>query len=222
MQKYAIVVAGGLGTRMGGGMPKQFILLNGKPVLYYTLNAFLSAYEDLDVILVLPVDHLAAGQKIIDAFFHQKKIRIVAGGATRFHSVQNGLQWVDRESIVFVHDAVRCLVSTNLIRRCYEASVEYGTAIPVIDSHDSMRMVNSEGNLALERDRVKRVQTPQAFQSSILLPAYKIGYQDKFTDEASVVDASGHKLHLLEGEETNIKITHPIDLVIASHLLVTG
>jgi|SRR5688572_6552770 len=215
MKKYAVIVAGGSGSRMNSNLPKQFLLLNGKPVLYYTIDTFLKSYEDLEIILVLPEDHIAAGQEIIDAFFDYTRIRITEGGRTRFHSVQNGLQLINEESIIFVHDGVRCLLTPALIHRCYEAAVESGSAIPVIDSKDSIRMITEDGNEALDRNTIKLVQTPQTFHSKILLPAYKIDYKDKFTDEATVVEAFGLKVLLVEGEEHNIKITRPLDLEIA-------
>lgn len=219
MKKYAVIVAGGSGSRMHSNLPKQFLLLNGKPVLYYTLNTFLKAYKDLQIILVLPDDHIAAGQEIIDAFFNYDRIKITAGGRTRFHSVQNGLQLITEESIIFVHDGVRCLLTPDLIHRCYEAVLEFGSAIPVINSKDSVRMVHEDGNEALERGRIKLVQTPQAFHSKILLPAYKIDYKDKYTDEATVAEAFGLKVHLIEGEEGNMKITMPVDLTVAEGMI---
>ncbi len=219
MKKIAVIVAGGTGTRMNTDLPKQFLLLNGKPVLYYTLQTFLQAYEDLSIVLVLPEEHVAAGQEVIDAFFDYDRIQITVGGRTRFHSVQNGLQMVKEESIVFVHDAVRCMVTTDLIRRCYDAAMENGSAIPVIDSKDSVRQITNDGNEALDRNTIKQVQTPQTFHSKILLPAYQIDYKDKFTDEASVVEAFGLKVQLVKGEENNFKITQPVDLMIAEQLL---
>lgn len=222
MKKFAVIVAGGTGTRMNTTTPKQFLLLQGKPVLYYTIDTFLRAYEDLDIILVLPEEHVAAGQEIIDAFFDYNRIRITIGGRTRFHSVQNGLQLITEESIVFVHDAVRCLVSTDLVRRCYDAAMENGSAIPVIDSKDSVRLMTDDGNEALERSLVKLVQTPQTFHSKILLPAFNIDYKDKFTDEATVVEAFGLKVQLVAGEENNFKITRPVDLLMAEELLSAG
>ena len=219
MKKFAVIVAGGTGSRMNNSTPKQFLLLQKKPVLYYTINSFLQAYDDLHIILVLPEEYVAAGQEIIDAFFDYSRIQIAIGGRTRFHSVQNGLQLIQEESIIFVHDAVRCLVSVDLIRRCYDAAIENGSAIPVIDSRDSVRLITDEGNEALERTAVKLVQTPQTFHSKILLPAYQIDYKDKFTDEATVVEAFGLKVKLIQGEENNFKITRPVDLLVAEHLL---
>lgn len=222
MKKYAVIVAGGSGSRMKANLPKQFLLLNGKPVLYYTLSTFLKAYDDLEIILVLPEDHIAAGQEIIDAFFNYERIKITAGGRTRFHSVQNGLELIKEESIIFVHDGVRCLLTTDLIHRCYDAAIEFGSAIPVIDSKDSVRMVHEDSNEPLERSKIKLVQTPQTFHSKILLPAYKIDYKDKYTDEATVAEAFGLKVHLVEGEEGNIKITRPVDLTVAEGMINPG
>ena len=219
MKKFALIVAGGTGTRMNNTTPKQFLLLKGKPVLYYTINAFLQAYNDLQIILVLPEEHVAAGQEIIDAFFNYSRIQITIGGRTRFHSVQNGLQLIEEEGIIFVHDAVRCMVSIDLIHRCYDAAMETGSAIPVVDCKDSVRIVTEDGNEALDRAAIKLVQTPQTFHSKILLPAYQIDYKDKFTDEATVMEAFGLKVQLVAGEENNFKITRPVDLVMAEMLI---
>lgn len=219
MKKYAIIVAGGSGTRMGGQLPKQFMLLKDNPVLYYTLKTFLEAYDDLQVILVLPVEYIDMGQEIIDAYFDKERVRITAGGDTRFQSVKNGLSLVHEESVIFVHDGVRCLLSKELIHRCYQQAVETGTAIPAIASKDSIRLVTEEGNEAYDRNKVMLVQTPQTFHSKILVPAFQIDYKDKFTDEATVVEAYGLKVSLVEGEESNIKITRQIDMVVAEKIL---
>jgi 2-C-methyl-D-erythritol 4-phosphate cytidylyltransferase len=219
MNKYAVIVAGGSGTRMGGTTPKQFLLVNNKPVLYYSLQTFLNAFADIQIILVLPVDYTDMGQEIIDAYFDKEKIRITAGGDTRFQSVKNGLQLVEDDSIIFVHDGVRCLLTENLIHRCYAGAVETGTAIPVIISRDSVRIVQEESNDAIDRNKVMLVQTPQTFHSKILLPAFKIDFKEKFTDEATVVEAYGLKVTLVEGEENNIKITKPMDLLIAEKII---
>jgi len=219
MKKYAVIVAGGEGTRMKGDLPKQFMLLKNKPVLFYTINIFLKAYDDVQIILVLPEAHIAKGQEIIDGYFDNTRIQIISGGRTRFHSVQNGLSLIKDESIIFVHDGVRCLLTDDLIKRCYEAAVEFGTAIPAITSKDSVRIITGKDNEALDRERIKFIQTPQTFHSKILLPAYKIDYKDKFTDEANVAEAFGLKVHLIDGEENNIKITSPIDLLIAERLM---
>jgi len=219
MKKYAVIVAGGSGTRMGGSLPKQFLLLKDKPVLYYSIQTFLSAYTDMEVILVLPEAHIGTGQEIIDAYFDKERIQITEGGDTRFQSVKNGLQLVEDEAIIFVHDAVRCLVSEELIQRCYESAIETGSAVPAISSKDSVRLITEEGNDPVDRNTVMLIQTPQTFHSRILIPAYQIDYKDRFTDEATVVEAFGLKITLVEGEESNIKITRPLDMVIAENLL---
>jgi len=219
MKKYAIIVAGGTGSRMGGTLPKQFMLLKNKPLIYYSIKTFLEAYDDLQIILVLPVAYMDLGQEIIDAWFDKERIKITAGGDTRFQSVKNGLKLVEEESIVFVHDAVRCLASADLVHRCYELAAQTGSAIPVIRSKDSVRLVDEESNEPIDRSKIAFVQTPQTFHSKILIPAYQIDYKDKFTDEATVVEAYGLKVSLIEGEETNIKITKPMDLLIAEKIL---
>ena len=221
MQKYAIIVAGGTGTRMGSNTPKQFLLLNEKPVLYYTLKVFLEAYTDIQIILVLPEEYTDLGREIIDAYFDYSRIQITSGGETRFHSVKNGLALADKESIIFVHDAVRCLVTADLIHRCYENALKTGSAVPALRSKDSVRLLNEEenDNEVLDRSKVVFIQTPQTFHSRILIPAFEIDYKERFTDEATVVEAFGLKISLVEGEENNLKITRPIDLFIAEKLL---
>jgi 2-C-methyl-D-erythritol 4-phosphate cytidylyltransferase len=219
MKKCAVIVAGGNGSRMNATLPKQFLLLDGKPVLYYTLDVFLRSYDDMQLILVLPKEYLSDGKKIINDFFDEERILITAGGNTRFHSVQNGLQLIKEKSIVFVHDGVRCLLSTDLIHRCYEAAFKFGSAIPVIKSKDSIRILRNGTNEAIDRSCIRLVQTPQAFQSEILLKAFSTEYENNFTDEATVVEHFGLKVNLVEGEENNIKITNPLDLIIAEKML---
>ena len=219
MKKYAIIVAGGTGSRMGSNLPKQFLPLKDKPVLYYSVKAFLDAYDDLQIILVLPIAFTDIGQEIIDAYFENERILLTNGGDTRFDSVKNGLNLVKEESIIFVHDAVRCLVSVDLIHRCFEVAMRTGSAVPAVPFKDSVRVINGDGSEAIDRSRLAIIQTPQTFHSKILLPAYEIDYKDKFTDEATVVEAYGLNVSLTEGEETNIKITRPIDLVIAEQFL---
>jgi len=219
MKKIAIIVAGGKGTRMNNDIPKQFLFLKNKPVLYYSIKAFLDAYSDMQIILVLPQEHMAKGQEIIDGYFDNSRFRLCEGGRTRFHSVQNGLALINDESIIFVHDGVRCLVTEKLVQRCFESAAEVGNAVPAIASKDSIRFRTNSGNKILKRNKVMLVQTPQTFHSKILLPAYKIDYKEKFTDEASVVEAFGININLIEGEEANIKITTPGDFLIAESLL---
>lgn len=219
MKKYAIIVAGGSGSRMGGKLPKQFMLLKNKPVIYYTLKTFLDSYADIEIILVLPADYIDTGQGIIDSYFAKKNIRIISGGETRFLSVKNGLTLVEQESVIFVHDGVRCLLSKDLIYRCYNKAIESGSAIPAIVSKDSIRLVTDNGNIPYDRNKVMLIQTPQTFHSKILLPAFQIDFKEKFTDEATVVEAFGIKVFMVDGEEKNIKITTPLDLLIAEKVV---
>ena len=222
MKKIALIVAAGNGSRMNNEIPKQFLLLKHKPILYYSIQAFLEAFDDIEIILVLPQEFMANGQEIVDGYFDNSRFRFCAGGRTRFHSVQNGLAMIDDadESIIMVHDGVRCLLTPGLIRRCYDAALEFGTAIPVLPCKDSVRIVEANNeNSIVDRNRLRLVQTPQAFHNKILLPAFKIDYKDQFTDEASVVEAFGIKLNLIDGEEHNIKITAPLDLQLAEILL---
>ena len=221
MNKYAVIVAGGFGTRMGNAVPKQFLLLNNKPVIYYPINVFLKAYDVMQIILVLPEQFMNAGKEIVDQYFDHDRIHLTAGGETRFHSVKNGLRLVKEESFVFVHDSVRCLVTVDLVQRCYENCLRTGTAIPVVVAKDSVRLLSEDGTTSepLERNKVLMVQTPQCFHSQILLPAYNVDYKARFTDEATVVEAFGLKVSLVEGEERNIKITEPRDLSIAETFL---
>lgn len=219
MKKIAVIVAGGSGTRMGGEVPKQFLMLRDKPLLYYSLKKFLDSYEDMQVILVMHPDFLDRGQEIIDAYFEKERIRITVGGETRFHSVKNGLALIEEECIIFVHDAVRCMLSVDLIRRCYEKAITDGTAIPAIPSKDSIRLVTENGPEVFDRNKVMLIQTPQTFHSKIIIPAYQIEYKEKFTDEATVAEAYGMNVSLVEGEDTNIKITRPLDLIIAEKVL---
>lgn len=219
MQTYAVIVAGGSGKRMGSVLPKQFLLLKNKPVLYYTIESFLKAIPGIKIIVVLPEEHLELGKEIIDGYFDEQQIQLTVGGETRFHSVQNGLKLITEESIIFVHDGVRCLVGPDLIQRCYNTALETGSAVPAIECRDSVRMITEEGNDPVDRTKLRLVQTPQTFHSKILLAAYAIDYKERFTDEANVIEAFGLKVTLVQGEETNIKITNPIDLVVAEKIL---
>jgi 2-C-methyl-D-erythritol 4-phosphate cytidylyltransferase len=219
MEKYAVIVAGGSGERMGAAMPKQFLLLNGKPLLWYSITAFLSCYADIHIILVLPAEHLETGKKIIDALAPHHPILLTEGGVTRFNSVQNGLQLIKEDGVIFVHDAVRCLISKELIERCYTQALLKGSAIPAVQATDSIRIVDDEGHHVVDRKRVCIIQTPQTFLSTLLLPAFTVAYNDLFTDEATVVEASGKAVFLIEGDYNNLKITRPADMVIAENIL---
>ncbi len=219
MKKYAIIVAAGSGSRMGTTVPKQFLLLAGKPVLLYSINVFLEAFEDLQIILVLPKDYMETGKAISQSAIDPNRIQITPGGETRFQSVKNGIDHISQPSIVFVHDGVRCLLTDKLIHRCFEMAKEKGNAVPAVTSKDSIRIENKNGSEALDRTKVKIIQTPQTFRSDILQAAFNTDYRENFTDEAGVVENYGIKINLVEGEETNIKITHAFDLLVAEKIL---
>lgn len=219
MNKYAVIVAGGTGKRMGNIVPKQFLLLHAKPVLWYTLDTFIRAYADIKIILVLPKQYIEKGNVIKKKFAENNYIKIVTGGDTRFHSVQNGLKEINDESVVFIHDAVRCLISVPLIQRCYRQTLEKGSAVPAVAATDSIRIVNETHHSIANRQQVRIIQTPQTFLSNIILPAFKQEYNDAFTDEATVVESYGTKVFLTEGEYDNIKITRPLDMMIAERIL---
>jgi len=219
MKKYAVVVAGGTGTRMGNAVPKQFLPVLGRMLLWYTVRAFLEAYDDMQVILVLPVDTKQWGEELLHRLADSDRVQVVAGGLTRFHSVQNGLARIEGEAMVFVHDGVRCLVTPELIRHCYEEALSRGNAVPAVAATDSIRLIDDEGSTVADRSRVRLVQTPQTFRASVLAPAFQQEYITDFTDEATVVEAMGHEIFLVEGDPQNIKITRPADLLVAAQLL---
>lgn len=221
MRKIAVIVAGGSGQRMGATIPKQFLLLNGQPLLHHTLQRFLNTWTDLKVVLVLPSEHIKNGEQIVDSLQATERVIITTGGDTRFQSVKNGLSFVTEPAVVFVHDGVRCLVSSKLIIDCYHQTIEKGSAIPAVAATDSIRIVQGNGHQVIDRNLVRIIQTPQTFLSELILPAFDRPYEASFTDEATVVESYGKTVHLIEGEYTNIKITRPADLLIAEQIIAS-
>lgn len=219
MDKYAIIVAGGSGSRMGPSVPKQFLSLQGKPLLWYPIKAFLDAFSDIKIILVLPEQYISSEQAFVKTLPCAEQITITAGGTTRFQSVKNGLDHVPDNALIFVHDGVRCLLTVSLIHRCYEAALVNENAIPAVAAVDSLRVKTSSGSQVMDRATVMIVQTPQTFLSSKLKQAYCQEYQAAFTDDASVMEHAGESIHLVEGEDTNIKITRRLDLLVAEQIL---
>ncbi|PST83329.1 2-C-methyl-D-erythritol 4-phosphate cytidylyltransferase [Pedobacter yulinensis] len=220
MRHYAIVVAGGSGNRMGADVPKQFLPLNGRPLLMYTLQAFASSSFQPDIILVLHPAEQARWASLCKTFDFRIPHQIVQSGIERFHSVKNALSLITEPGIVSVHDAARPLVSTELIDRCYTSAAREGNAVAAVQATDSIRIAAGGKNRATDRRQVFLVQTPQVFRSSQLLPAYGRPYNKGYTDDASVVESSGVEIFLEQGERTNIKITYPADLILAEALLV--
>jgi 2-C-methyl-D-erythritol 4-phosphate cytidylyltransferase len=216
---YAVIVAGGQGTRMGTAMPKQFLELEGKPVLYHTIKAFTDAVPGIQIILVLPPHQLSFAQMVLQHFPDRIDLELVPGGETRFHSVQNGLQHIPEDALIMVHDGVRPFVSSSLIHTCLQTAQAQGSAIPALPVTDSMRVLSARGSQPINRDMLRSIQTPQTFRGNVLLPAYQQEYIPSFTDEATVVEHYGNEVSLVPGERNNIKITTPEDLTIAAMLL---
>ena len=218
-QRYAIIVAGGSGKRMQKDIPKQFIVVAGKPILMHTIERFAEVDSTIQIVLVLPDDQHEYWNGLVNKFNFPIKHKLAKGGEERFYSVLNGLQNVPLNSIVAVHDGVRPLVSVNTISDCYNVAEEKGAVIPVIPATESIRKVDGDRNTAVNRSNYFMVQTPQVFQSELLIAAYKQEYNSYFTDDASVVEKAGNAIHLVEGNVENIKITRPMDLKIANILL---
>ncbi len=218
-KKIAIIVAGGTGQRMGSVVPKQFLEIQGKPILLHTIDQFVAAFSDIQLVVVLPEGYIQEGQALLSKNGFTKNIVFVPGGDTRFQSVKNGLAQVKESAIVFVHDAVRCLLTPALIQRCYQQALENGSAIPAVSSTDTVRLMKGDKNELFNRENVMLIQTPQTFQSDILLAAFNQDYIASFTDEANVVEASGKPVSIVDGEFENIKITRPLDLAIADYIL---
>ncbi len=223
MKRYIIVVAGGKGTRMGGEMPKQFQLLAGRPVLMVTLEHLHALDPSLQVVLVLPQEHIDLWKSLCKEYAFEVPMKLAAGGTTRFHSVQNGLAVVDDidEALVGVHDGVRPFVSQQVYDAAYREALISGAAIPMIEIHDSLRhIIGCNGaSEVVPRDRYRLVQTPQVFKLSVLRAAYEQRFVESFTDDASVVEAMGHAVTAVEGNRENIKLTTPYDMMIAETVM---
>jgi 2-C-methyl-D-erythritol 4-phosphate cytidylyltransferase len=217
--KSTIIVAGGSGTRMGAAIPKQFLLLKGRPLLCWTIEAFHAFDAAMPIIVVLPEDQLSTWQSLCVAHGFNIPHTVTTGGAERFHSVRNGLGLVQGDGLVAVHDGVRPLVGAALIARCFAAAEQHGAAIPVVPIPSSVRQLTEEGSEALDRSRLRAVQTPQCFSVPLLRRAFELPYDPAFTDEATLVERLGMDVHLVEGEDHNIKVTTPIDLRVAELVL---
>jgi 2-C-methyl-D-erythritol 4-phosphate cytidylyltransferase len=219
MKKFVIIVAGGSGSRMGTEIPKQFLELAGRPVLMHTIQIFCDYDPDCELILVLPEKQWEfwAGLCLKHTFsiVHQ----MVSGGETRFDSVRNGLKLIPDEGIVFIHDGVRPLVSKETLDRCFEMAIKSGNAIPVLPVTESLRKLEGEQTISVDRSLYFNVQTPQTFRSEQILEAFKQNYDPAFTDDASVVEKVGYSIALVDGNSENIKITTPTDLIIAEAFL---
>ncbi|HQV38357.1 MAG TPA: 2-C-methyl-D-erythritol 4-phosphate cytidylyltransferase [Flavobacteriales bacterium] len=222
MERSTIIVAGGSGKRMASPVPKQFMLVKGKPVLCHVISAFHLYDPAMQIIVVLPKEQIDSWRVLCIGHGFTIDHTVVAGGEERFHSVREGLKEVAHDGLVAVHDGVRPLVSLGLIERCFAAAELHDAAIPVVPVSSSMRELTDEGSRALDRSRLRIVQTPQCFQVELLRKAFKLPYDPAFTDEATLVERMGNLVRLVEGDERNIKVTTPDDLVIAAALLEEG
>ena len=215
MKKFAVIVAGGSGSRMKETVPKQFMELQGRPVLMHTFDAFNNYDSQIEFILVLPKNQVEFWRELCEKHDFIIKYKIAFGGETRFHSVKNGLDLINKEGIVFIHDGVRPLVSVKTLQNCFATAIEKGNALPVIPVAESVRFVNGTGNKSVDRSKYFLVQTPQTFKTELIKKAFQQNYSDKFTDDASVLESFGKTINLVEGNRENIKITYPEDLIVA-------
>jgi 2-C-methyl-D-erythritol 4-phosphate cytidylyltransferase len=217
--RSVVIVGGGIGSRMRSETPKQFLDLLGKPVIIWTIEKFLEFDPEMRVILVLPESHMIVWHELIAKYKVARKVVTTGGGATRFHSVSQGLAHVSSSEIVAIHDAVRPLITHEILERCYSTAEKFGCAIPVIDTEDSLREVKDDGSHIIDRNVIKRVQTPQVFQAKKLLTAYENCVEQTYTDDATVYESYFGEVHLVEGDTENIKITFPSDMKIAEAIL---
>jgi 2-C-methyl-D-erythritol 4-phosphate cytidylyltransferase len=221
MNNYAVIVAGGVGKRMGEDVPKQFLFIGGRPILMHTMDAFIRYDKEIQIILVLPEEQVRYWQELCKECDFRINHIVRYGGETRFHSVKNGLKGIkpEEDSLIAVHDGVRPFVSKETLDRCFKTAREKGNAIPVVDINESVRMIEEIGNKSINREQLKTIQTPQVFQAKRLLDAYNIIYDESFTDSASVLERTGERIHMVKGDIENIKITTPFDLKVAEAIL---
>ena len=223
MERFAILVAGGQGLRMGGDVPKQFLPLGGRPVLMHTIDRFREVFPDMHIIVVLPQGQHDYWHDLCRRHHLERGFLTAPGGDTRFHSVLNGLNAIPAdvsEGLVGVHDGVRPFVSRDTLRRCYEEAARSGTAVPVVPVVETLRHVSPDGeSMTVPRSDYRLVQTPQVFSLALLRRAYRQPYAPQFTDDASVVEALGERITLVEGNRENIKLTTPADLLLAKGIM---
>lgn len=220
MKKFALIVAGGSGSRMNSDVPKQFIEVAGLPVMMHTIHTFLSFSSQIELIIVLPETFFGQWKTLCTKYNFDVKHTLVQGGETRFYSVKNGLAHIHEEGIVFIHDAVRPLVSLSTIEHCYSTALQKGNALPVIPVNDSIREVENNVNKSVNRARYFLVQTPQTFHTGLIKQAFQRCTDELINDDASVLEQTGENINLVEGNRENIKITTPTDLIVAEAFLL--
>jgi 2-C-methyl-D-erythritol 4-phosphate cytidylyltransferase len=219
IKKFALIVAGGSGSRMNSTVPKQFLLLKQKPVLMHTLERFAAYDSSVEIILVLPSSQFENWGELCFQYDFKILHRLVAGGDVRFESVKNGLSAITDEGLVAIHDGVRPLVSFETIDWCFKIAEEKGNALPVMPVVESVRMVEGDKSFPVDREKYVAVQTPQVFRVSEIKKAYSLGFDPAFTDDTMVLERLGIQINLVEGNRENIKITHSTDLIVAEALL---
>jgi len=219
MEKFAIIVAGGTGTRMQGDVPKQFMLLNGKPIIHYSIEAFYSYDPSVQIILVLHPEFNTYWQQLCLDFKIDIPHTVATGGKTRFDSVKNGLERIDNDGLVAIHDAARPVISAEFIRHNFSEATIHGSAMPGVALNDTIRMIDGDTSHQLDRTFLRAMQTPQVYKVSEIKRAYTQPYHPLFTDDASVMQAAGFPLHLTQGRADNIKITNPQDIALAEFML---
>lgn len=219
MKEYALIVAGGKGTRIKSALPKQFIEINGKPILLHTLEAFYRYSEKISVVLVLPEDDFGLWEKICKKINFNKPLLLQKGGETRFQSVRNGLDQMTGEGLVAIHDGVRPLVSEDIIGASFRLAAIHQCAVAAVRLKESIRMTDQDNTKAVDRSRFRMIQTPQTFNLQLIKNAYLMKEDPSLTDDASVAERAGHVISLFEGSYENIKVTTAEDLVIAESLI---
>ena len=219
MKKFAIIVAGGTGNRMQGDIPKQFVLLNGKPVIIYSIEAFFTHNPSVQIILVIHPEYLSLWERLAKEYKISAPLLVVAGGKTRFDSVKNGLKLITEDGLVAVHDAARPVINAGFIRNLFLDASTFGSAIPVVPINDTIRIIDGDFSHPQDRTFLRAIQTPQVFKVSELQRAYMQPYEPIFTDDGSVMESAGFPVHLAEGRRGNIKITHPEDIAVAEVLM---
>lgn len=218
-KNYLILAAAGNGSRMNNEIPKQYIEINGKPMIVWTLEAFKLFIEIDQIIIVISKFHEQYWDEITKYYPQFKKCKVTFGGPTRFHSIKSGLKYVPINTLVAIHDAARPMVNKKTIEDCFKVTENKGNAIPVISCNESLRQKTGNHNKWINRDEIKIVQTPQIFKSEILKDAYQLTYDEFFTDDASIVEKYGMNINLTEGNPENIKVTTNFDLRLASLIL---
>lgn len=214
MHKFAVIVAGGSGTRMSSEVPKQFLTLAGKPILMRTIETF--CFDDIQIVVVLPENECSQWEELCREYDFKVPHSVIAGGNERFHSVKNGLASITQDQgLVAIHDGVRPLVTREVIKRAYTHAEKEGSAIASVPLKNSLRKINGSENMAVNRNAYRLIQTPQTFQLALIRQAFDTDYRSAFTDDASVLEHSGQDIHLIDGDYRNIKITTPEDLLVA-------